>query len=123
MGRCIVLLQDPQFVFPHLRPFLTNPRSQLCQIFQIVSLVCSLTLWNPFSHHNAIMKKLIGMTLNFNFSILTFFILGNARVFQSMDCHMVSTSYWNIHVSSQVMIFSISSDSLPNLSRKSEQIC
>ena len=42
------------FFFPQLWQFLTNSLSQCCKNFHIVSLVNSLTLWNPFSHHDAV---------------------------------------------------------------------
>uniref|UniRef100_A0A224Y0P2 Secreted protein n=1 Tax=Panstrongylus lignarius TaxID=156445 RepID=A0A224Y0P2_9HEMI len=57
------------------------------------------------------------MAFNFDFDILALFILGDAGVFQCMDCRLVSTSYWNIQVSSHVMMFSINSGSQENLSR------
>ncbi len=47
------------------------------------------------------------MALNFDFNILAFFILDDAEVFQSIDCCLVSTLYWNVQISSQVMMFSI----------------
>ena len=126
MGRCILLVQDPQLFFfsPQLWPFLMNSLLQCCQNFQIVSLVYSLIHWNSFSHHDAIdVEKTISMALNFDFDILAFFILGNAGVFQCMDYCLVSTSYWNFMVSSQVIMFSINSSSSSNLIRKSEQVC
>ncbi len=43
------------------------------------------------------------MALNFDFNILAFFIFVDAGVFQCIDCHLFSTLYWNIQVSSQVM--------------------
>ncbi len=55
-------------------------------------------------------KKTVSIALNFDFHILTFFILGDTGGFQYMDCSLVSASYWNIQVSSQVMVFSINSD-------------
>ncbi len=68
-------------------------------------------------------KKAISTSLNFDFNIPAFFILGDAGAFQCLYCHLVSTLYWNNRVSSQVMMFSINSGSSSNLSRKSEQIC
>ncbi len=52
IGRCIVMTHDLFF-----QPFLTNSLSQCCQNFQIVNLVYSLTLWNLFSHHDAVVSK------------------------------------------------------------------
>lgn len=84
------------------------------------TLVYSLTFWNQFSHHDAVdVEKTINMPLTFYFDILVFFILGDSGVLDSTDCTLVSTSYWNIKVSSQVMMFSSSS----NLSRTSEENC
>ncbi len=107
LDMCIVLLQDPQFVFLQLWLVFTNSLSLCYQNFQIVNLIYSLTLWNPFSHQDAIdVEKTISVTLNFDFDVLAFFILCNAGVFQFMYCYSVSTSYWNIQVLLQVMIFS-----------------
>ncbi len=62
--------------FPQLQPFLTNSLSQCCQNFQIVSLIYSLNLWNPFSHHDAVdARKMITIALNFDFDILAFYKL------------------------------------------------
>ncbi len=103
MGRCVVLVQDPQLVFPQIQLFLTNSLSHCCQNFQIVSLVYNLTLWNLFGHHDAIdVKKKYSIVLNFNINVLAFFILDDAGVFQRMDCCLVSVSYWNIRVSSSI---------------------
>ncbi len=101
ISKCVVLVQDSQLGSPQCWLFLINSFLQRCQMFQIVSLVYSLNLWNSFSYHNAInVEKMISTTLNFDFSILTFFILGDAGI-----CHLASKSHWNIQVSSQVMIF------------------
>ncbi len=45
------------------------------------------------------------------------------RCFPMHGLHLVSTLYWNIQVSSQMMMFSINAGSSSNHSRKSEQIC
>ena len=68
-------------------------------------------------------KKTINIALNFDLDILAFLILGDSVVFQCIDYRFVSTSYWKIHVSSQVIMFSISPGSSSNLSRESEQTC
>ena len=63
------------------------------------------------------------MALNFDFDILAFFNIVGARVFQCIDCRLVLNLYWNVQVSSQVMMFSINSGSSSNLTRKCEQNC
>ncbi len=68
-------------------------------------------------------KKQVSTILNFEFNILVFFfILDNTGDFQYVDCQLVSTSYFNIQVSSQVMMVSINSGYSSNFSRKFEYI-
>ncbi len=50
------------------------------------------------------------MALNFLFQHPSFFHSSRSRSFpKCVDCHLVSTSYWNIQVSLQVMMYSINS--------------
>ncbi len=127
MGKCVVLVQDPQFVFPQLWLFLMNSLLLCYQNFQTVSLVYSVTLWNPFSYHNAVdVKKKFSITLYLDFDILAFFYSWWCRRFPVFGLPIsfnIVLEYLGFMASNNVSHQFRDSGSSCNLSRKSEQIC
>ena len=102
-----VLVKNPWAVLPHFRSPSSHPFTKVCQNLLVVDLVIVLN----FRHQSTwkiprMSKKMIIIALNFDLLCCAFFCLHEVGLFRCMDWRLLSGSYWNNQVSSQVIMFS-----------------
>jgi len=97
----VVLVKNPWAILPHFRSS-SHPFTKICQ-----DLVNGLTFRHP-THTNdpSDVEKTNIITLNLDLFCHAFFGLGDLRLLQCMDCHLLSGVYRKNHNSSQVITFS-----------------
>ena len=99
-----VLVQNPP-VSPYFWSFPSHTFTQFCQDFNVILLIYRLAAGYPLCHHNTLdIKENNQHALEIRRLMRAIFGLGNDVDFHCIDCRLVSGSYVNTHVSSQVII-------------------
>ena len=101
-----VALKNPRAILPHFR-FSSYPFTKVCQNLLVVDLVNSLNFRQPIhvNSHSDVEKEIV-IALNLELLCRSFFCLCKLGLFQCMDWHLLSGSYWKNNDSSQVTMFS-----------------